>query len=467
MILEEARETNKPLTLVDVDFSKAYDSTEKFAKEMTLRRMGFPEEGIDMWMTFDSTRNMRVLTAFGLTEGFTPQCGAWGQGAVESPLGWLGFMSWMSAYVETKASRPYTYGTGKHQIKLNKVIYADDGTYLASTRRGAQRVLAAVADFATATGIMIKPAKSYTYSNREGPPLKVTTYEKSNTRFKLRNRVVTELDELGENDYFRHLGNVQNARGHTPTEPMVMYDGSKQENILAKVSKSMAALSIRNITIGGVMQVLQAVVVRQILYPTTFGNMGDKHLQVIQQKMQAVIKKKLRYPKHMKDEVLYAHEQVGGIGIDHIRTLVNVNRLMLLMNCLSQEGEMKKIMRGAIARLQDYTSATGCPLRHEVTSYTTPRTDMWLYTLKMWMEEVNITVQWGDTEQRGIGIMETCTNKKDRHEIWKWTKDTGITLVRDLVYPDGDWREHVLNSKVKSAIQGQIGGKEKPQQRSY
>ena len=32
MILEEVRETNKALTLVDVDFSKAYDSTETFAK---------------------------------------------------------------------------------------------------------------------------------------------------------------------------------------------------------------------------------------------------------------------------------------------------------------------------------------------------------------------------------------------------------------------------------------------------
>ena len=71
--------------------------------------MGFPEEGIDMWMCFDSTRNMRVLTAFGLTEGFTPECGAWGQGAVEAPIGWLGFMRWMSAYVETKASRPYIW----------------------------------------------------------------------------------------------------------------------------------------------------------------------------------------------------------------------------------------------------------------------------------------------------------------------------------------------------------------------
>jgi hypothetical protein len=79
-----------------------------------------------------------------------------------------------------------------------------------------------------------------------------------------------------------------------------MYDGSTQDNILTKVRKSMAALAARNITVGGVMQVLQAVVVRQILYPTTFGNMGDKELNVIQNKMEAVIKEKLRYPRHMK-----------------------------------------------------------------------------------------------------------------------------------------------------------------------
>ena len=124
-------------------------------------------------------------------------------------------MSWMSAYVESKASSPYTNGRGKYKLKLNKVIYADDGTYLSSTRKGAQKVLNAVADFATATGIMIKPAKSYTYSNREGPPLTVTTYEQSNTKYKLRNKLVTKLDELEETSYFRHLGNVQNAEGHT------------------------------------------------------------------------------------------------------------------------------------------------------------------------------------------------------------------------------------------------------------
>lgn len=104
--------------------------------------------------------------------------------------------------------------------------------------------------------------------------------------------MVTKLDELEESYFFRHLRNVQNAENHTPTEPMIMYDGSKQENILANVIKSMTALAVRNITIGGIMQVLQAVVARHIMYPATFANMRDKQLQELQNKTHTVIKKK-------------------------------------------------------------------------------------------------------------------------------------------------------------------------------
>ena len=48
MILEEVEKLKKKIALLDIDFAKAYDSTEKFAKDITLRRMGFPEEGLDM-----------------------------------------------------------------------------------------------------------------------------------------------------------------------------------------------------------------------------------------------------------------------------------------------------------------------------------------------------------------------------------------------------------------------------------
>ena len=142
------------------------------------------------------------------------------------------------------------------------------------------------------------------------------------------------------------------------------------------------------------MQVLQAVVVRQILYPITFGNMKETQLHVLQNKMKSVIKNKLRYPRHMKNEVLYAHEHAGGVGLDPIQTLVNTNRLMLLVNCLSQGGEMERIMIGAVQRLKEYVGTETCSLQHKVIENISPTTDMWLCTLKVWMEKENITVKW-------------------------------------------------------------------------
>jgi hypothetical protein len=47
-------------------------------------------------------------------------------------------------------------------------------------------------------------------------------YEQSNTNFRLRGKQVTELVELTEEDYFRHLGNIQNAQGSTPVAPTDM-----------------------------------------------------------------------------------------------------------------------------------------------------------------------------------------------------------------------------------------------------
>ena len=80
MILEEvgSSQIKKKIALLDIDFSKAYNSTEEFAKDITLRRMGFPEEGLDLWQMYDCDRKMQVLTAYGLTDEFTPECGAWG-----------------------------------------------------------------------------------------------------------------------------------------------------------------------------------------------------------------------------------------------------------------------------------------------------------------------------------------------------------------------------------------------------
>ena len=80
--------------------------------------MGFPEEGLDLWQMYDSDRKMQVLTAYGLTDEFTPECGAWGQRAVESPMGWLAFMCWMSEYVDKMSPSPILTTIKENSTKL-------------------------------------------------------------------------------------------------------------------------------------------------------------------------------------------------------------------------------------------------------------------------------------------------------------------------------------------------------------
>ena len=414
MILEEAAQRNKELTMIDVDFSKAYDSTERFAKEISLRRMGFPEEGLEMWQMFDGDRNMRVLTAFGLTKGFTPECGAWGQGAVESPPGWLCFMCWLSAYVEKNTKEPYVYGQGEHKRAITKVIYADDGTYFQRSRKGGQRAMDCVSNFATATGIVVKPTKSYLYANRSGRPITITTHERSNTNYNLRKPARTALTELGDDDFFRHLGNIQNAKGECTIQNIEMYDGSEQTNIFEKVARNMAALQSRNITAGGALQVLKSVVIRQILYPTTFANLDEVELDKLQRKVQTAMRNKLRVPRHMQSNIIYMHEDMGGLGEDAIIDIVNMNRLITLMMCLEQGGEMKCMMLGAIQRMQEHANITTSPLSCNVTHYIDPMQGTWLYHLKVWMEKHDITIQEWEGREVIIryGTMELTMRKK-------------------------------------------------------
>ena len=166
-----------------------------------------PEEGIQLWKQYDSSRKMHILTAHGLTKGITPECGCWGQGAEEAPYGWLAFMCWMSRVIdeEAKVHGYVTWGEGTHRTRLHKIIYADDGTYFAKTREGMQYTATAIDKFCAATGILVKPEKSYVYANHEGQAIKINTY-KGNTEYKRsgkesiykRNNTARLLETLGE-----------------------------------------------------------------------------------------------------------------------------------------------------------------------------------------------------------------------------------------------------------------------------
>ena len=125
ILLEEATAENNNLVTLDIDYKAAFDKVPYFIKEMALRRLGVPEKGIDMWCKHDATRKQKVRTAYGLTDGIHPRCGAFGQGAEESPMGFVALLSWACDYIfeDKKRIDPYMYNTGTRKIPLSKTIF--------------------------------------------------------------------------------------------------------------------------------------------------------------------------------------------------------------------------------------------------------------------------------------------------------------------------------------------------------
>ena len=200
--------------------------------------MGFPETGLDLWQLYDDNREMMIDTAYGPTDPIAPECGAWGQGAEESPMGWLCLMCWLSKHIDENSPTPYKYNVDDHLCQpITKTIYADDGNYFSSTRRGSQMQATAISHFCSSTGIVVKPTKSFIHSTEAGAPITLTTHD-GDGRYDLGPPQTTALKELAEREYWRHLGNIQNSKGCTTIKNVTMHDGSIQINIKEKVKQN-------------------------------------------------------------------------------------------------------------------------------------------------------------------------------------------------------------------------------------
>ena len=471
MVLEDAQFFNKKLTLLDVDFSKAYDSTEKFAKDISLRRMGFPKEGLDMWQMYDDNRDMHVLTAYGLTDPVHPECGAWGQGAEESPYGWLCLMCWLSAYVDEKSPSPYKYTVSDNvTIKINKTIYADDGNYMSRSRTGGQTQADGISAFCASTGIIAKPEKSYEYSNdpeAETKKIHFTVYGGDGS-YGLRELEPVMIKQLNENDYFKHLGNIQNAKGDTTMKSVGTYDGTIHENIYTKTQNNINTLVGRKISITAANKALYSVIIPQIMYPATFNNMSAKEIEQLQVLVRKVFRKKMKgRARNLPNVIIHGHEDFGGMGVSELADLINAQRLKVLERFLQGDRMSHYIAVGAIHRLRLYAKTDRSPLTQAVCGYIDPAPHMWLYHLKQWMEQHEITMTYeadyhaephtidGKTAGRcpgDRGVIGCLKYEKHKRQVWHWLTDRQILLVSDVVGPDGSERSVDMTALSADAL---------------
>ena len=78
-----------------------------------------------------------------------------------------------------------------------------------------------------------------------------------------------------DTDFYKHLGNIQNALGHNPIKPTQLYDGLYTENIYEKNNRELKALKSRNITAGGTLQAIFTVI---HMYPMTYASTSNAEL---------------------------------------------------------------------------------------------------------------------------------------------------------------------------------------------
>ena len=145
-----------------------------------------------------------------------------------------------------------------------------------------------------------------------------------------------------------------------------MYDGSPSDSLINKINRDVKALSSRSVSLGGTLQVLKSIIYRRMLYPLTYSNASESQVQKIQQKITASIRKKAKLGAQIPSELIYTHEDMGGLGENDMESMLNIDRLMLLMHCLNYSGDMSILGIEAVDRLQQYCKTTKPVLSTEV-----------------------------------------------------------------------------------------------------
>jgi hypothetical protein len=154
LVLEQAAAKGTPLAMVDIDFSKAYDTVDRFVKEYALRRMGVGYEFIDYLLEYDRMNVQHVRTSYGDSDAFHCERGVVPQGGIESCFVFVAVVDWLLEVVKRRSESPFAYeGEKGKTVEIMSTVFADDVSLYQSTGEGVQQVMDGVLLFCGLTGM--------------------------------------------------------------------------------------------------------------------------------------------------------------------------------------------------------------------------------------------------------------------------------------------------------------------------
>ena len=143
---EEAYEKKATMLAMSQDISKAYGNVERhLALEMALRRLGVPEDIIDLFLDIHDGNSVEMLTAYGSSkqilgevDGTFEALRGIAQGGSEGPLLWVALYDVLIRMQEDELQKyaPCYVQSTTGRIPLAGWAFADDAIWMASSRDG-------------------------------------------------------------------------------------------------------------------------------------------------------------------------------------------------------------------------------------------------------------------------------------------------------------------------------------------
>jgi Reverse transcriptase (RNA-dependent DNA polymerase) len=325
--IDHSKLKKKSLFAVALDIEKAYDTVPEIAMILSLKRVGASAHLIKIILMLHNDRHLRVLTASGLTENFTPSTGL-PQGDKISPLLWIIHYDPLLCQLDL-SDRGYHF---TQEIILNKLTFADDLTLLCDNIPSLQPQIDTVVSFLDMYGQRVNPTKTEVHSNLDPSALQILLDAQLNING-------NNLEKIyGNNKLHRVLG------------AFFTMDGNDHQTIEHAMNQAQGLLSSikRSYTPGPLASYLINVVLIPILaYRLQVASVKTTKLQKIDKLFRATIRKKYNY-SYVSNSILY--DKDFGINLNCFRSVLdqtqitnallhqrNVNELGIIHRLMSSE----------------------------------------------------------------------------------------------------------------------------------
>ena len=143
--------------MLSLDVAKAYDSVPWDLLEKSIKRIGIPQNIVNIIKSLTNNRTLQIITSFGLTPKFNQDTGL-SQGDIISPLLWLIVYEPLLARIK----KEYKYIDEENNIKTSMcaVAMADDLSLIATSKEKLQGIINLTSTWFKITGIRVNTSKT-------------------------------------------------------------------------------------------------------------------------------------------------------------------------------------------------------------------------------------------------------------------------------------------------------------------